>query len=197
MEGRNAAVRAQPGRALVLWRCLACFTASRGKQTTLQDRFDRWRQNLLDGCHRSPGTIECHLGGDTGQPGHHSAAPVVRRKSTTQKAFPQLMAGAFSSSGKLLPRRGQRAKSTNASSTRQQMPPGSCQQVFYLPPYFREGHSLKSPTVALTFSSGRVGPSSTSRLASCHESSAGRCEIAGDSLAAGTPVLSFRAFDSL
>lgn len=50
---------------------------------------------------------------------------------------------------------------------------------------------MKGPTVALTFSLGQVGPSSASRLTSCHKGNEGRCEIAGDLLASGTPVLSF------
>jgi len=107
-----------------------------------------------------------------------------------------MMANAFSSSG-ILPRTGQRKKNTNASLARQQMPPGSCQQVFYLASHFRKGRSLKGPTVALTFSLGQVGPSSASRLTSCHKGSEGRCEIAGDLLASGTPVLSFWPSDSL
>lgn len=187
---------------VVQWTSLAWFTASlmhtcREKQTKLQVRFDQWSQNFL--------VIVPHLallnltekGGRRGQ--HNSAvALVVRKKYTAQKPFPQLMmANAFWCSGKLLPRTGQRAKSTNASSARQQMPPDSCQQVFYLPSYSRKGRSLKRPTFALTFSLGQVGPSSTSHLTSCHESSNGRCEIAGDLLASGTPVLSFWAFDSL
>jgi len=167
--------------------------AFRVKQAKLHIRFGWRSQNLLGGYHYLPDTTASCLDQ------HSSAvAPVVRKKSTAQKVFPQLMmANAFSSSGKLLPRTGQHAKSTNASSARQQMPPGSCQQVFYLPLHFGEGRSLKSPTVALIFSLGRMGPSSTSRLASCYESSNGRCEIAGDLLASGTPLLSFWAFDSL
>lgn len=188
---------------VVLWSSLAWFTASlmhtfREKQEKLPVRFGQWSQNLLDGYRYSPGTIKSHLEGRQTWLTQFTCGSSVRKKSTAQKVFPQLMmANAFSSSGKLLPRTGQCAKSTNASSATQQMPPGSCQQVFYLPSHFREGHSLKSPTVALTFSLGQVGPSSTSHLASCHESSDGRCEIAGDLLASGTPVLSFWAFDSL
>lgn len=60
VEGRKAAGRAQPGRALVLWRSLACFRASREKRC----RTDlTGGDNLLDGYPRSPGTSDCHLGG--------------------------------------------------------------------------------------------------------------------------------------
>lgn len=170
----------------------------REKQAELQVIFDQWSQNLLAGCCYSPDAIKSHLKGRQTWPTPFSCGSSGEKKSTAQKVFPQLMmANAFPGLGKLLPRAGQHVKSTNASKARQQMPLGSCQQVFYLPSYFREGHCLKSPTVALTFSLGQVGPSSTSRLASCHESSDGRCEIAGDLLVFGTLVLSFWAFDSL
>lgn len=166
----------------------------RKKQSKLQVRFDQWSENLLDGFCYSSGTIKSHLEGTQTWPIQFSHAPqkeICRPESVSTaddgQCFFQLRKAAAKN----------RTVCKKHKCFLSKMPPGSCQQVFYLPSYFREGHSLKSPTVALTFSLGQVGPSSTSRLASCHESSDGRCEIAGDLLASGTPVLSFLAFDSL